>query len=185
MNDEEYSKAINHQRGHKDDAYVRAADSPIPWRERSKFSGLKYYPPDPAYLFLVKVMPNENENEIVTLGATKGDEREYLKLGTVEFEVEGTPCQLAVYTAAGGFDGTLFVPFRDATSGGETYPAGRYVDMELADDDGTFVLDFNTAYSPWCAYNEQYSCVLPPHENWLAVEIRAGEKIYKELEEEN
>src|SRR5690349_11064881 len=124
MTDEEYIEAINHQRGHKNDAYTRSADSPIAWRERRSFTGLKYYPPDPHYVFLVHVTPNQTENEIVTLGATKGDEREFLKLGTVDFTVEDTPCQLAVYTDAGGFDGTLFVPFRDTTSGNETYPAG-------------------------------------------------------------
>jgi uncharacterized protein len=181
LTNEEYIAAINHQRGHKDEAFSRTASSPLPLQEQRNFSGLKYYPPDMAYVFLVHVTPNEQENEIVKLGSTKGDEREYLKLGMVGFTVDGTTCQLAVYTDAGGFDGTAFIPFRDATSGKETYPVGRYVDMELADEDGSFLLDFNQAYSPWCAYNEQYSCVLPPAENWLPVGIKAGEKIYHDL----
>ncbi len=178
MTNEEYIATINEQRAQKDAAFARTADSPIPWKERSSFSGLNYYPPDPNYLFLVHIEMNETEGEIVTLGATKGDEREYLKLGSIEFEVDDTPCHLSVYTSAGGYDGTLFIPFRDATTGNEAYGAGRYVDLELASEDGSFFLDFNTAYNPWCAYNEQYSCVLAPDENKLTVAIRAGEKVY-------
>lgn len=180
LTNEEYIASINEQRAHKDASFAGTADSPIPWKERSSFSGLKYYPPDPNYLVLVSIKPNETEGAVVVLGATKGDEREFLKLGTVGFAVDGTPCQLTVYTDVGGYDGTLFVPFRDATTGSETYGAGRYVDMEPSHEAGHFYLDFNTAYNPWCAYNEQYSCVLGPEENKLAAAIKAGEKIYNE-----
>lgn len=180
MTNEEYIEAINQQRMEKDKGFASAFDSPIPRKERADFGGLKYYPPDPAYVFLVHVHPNPNEREIVKLGATKGDLRDFLKVGTISFTVADTACQLSVYTDAAGYDGNLFVPFRDATSGQETYGAGRYIDLELADDDGSYFLDFNQAYSPWCSYSEQYSCVLPPQENWLTVKIAAGEKTYAE-----
>jgi len=76
----------------------------------------------------------------------------------------------------------LFVPFRDATSGKETYGAGRYIDLEPEErlnNEGKWVLDLNKAYNPWCAYSDAYICPLVPTENWLKVPVRAGEKDYK------
>ena len=73
----------------------------------------------------------------------------------------------------------LFIPFKDATTGKETYPAGRYLDMESGTGqmpDGKWILDFNNAYNPWCAYSTDYACPLTPQENILEVEILAGEK---------
>ena len=67
-----------------------------------------------------------------------------------------------------------FLPFRDATSGKETYGAGRYLDVPRGEN-GQVVVDFNYAYSPYCAYGDAYSCALPPRENWLTVPIEAGE----------
>jgi uncharacterized protein (DUF1684 family) len=72
----------------------------------------------------------------------------------------------------------LFLPFRDATSGRETYGGGRYLDIQ-PNDDGTVTLDFNLAYSPFCAYSDGYSCALPPTENWMSVRIEAGEKTWR------
>lgn len=72
----------------------------------------------------------------------------------------------------------LFVPFVDETSGKETYGSGRYLDLEQARGDD-YVLDFNMAYNPYCAYNDDYVCPIPPRENKLPIEIRAGEKTYK------
>jgi len=69
----------------------------------------------------------------------------------------------------------LFLPFRDATSGVETYGAGRYLDVD-PEPAGTVVVDFNMAYNPFCAYDDASSCALPPYENWLPVPIRAGER---------
>ncbi|HEX5571786.1 MAG TPA: DUF1684 domain-containing protein, partial [Ktedonobacterales bacterium] len=71
--------------------------------------------------------------------------------------------------------------FRDATTGQESYGAGRYLEVEVERDaEGKLytTLDFNLAYSPWCAYNPAYSCTLPPVENTLSVPIRAGERVY-------
>ena len=104
-----------------------------------------------------------------------GDEQSYYRLGTVEFEVEGQPARLAVYKSAQHDE--LFLPFRDATSGKETYGAGRYLEP-VESSDGKLLVDFNLAYNPYCAYSEHYSCPLPPLENWLKVPIRAGEKGY-------
>ncbi len=176
MDEHSYTHTLSHQRQEKDAYFARGADSPIPHKERASFKGLNYYPPNLTYRFTVDVTPYDAP-EVVILGSTRGDERPQLRYGYVEFTVGETPCRLSVYTNPDGYDGMLFIPFRDATSGGETYGAGRYVELE-GEDDGKFVLDFNLAYSPWCAYNELYSCVLPPVENHLAVAIEAGEKTY-------
>ncbi len=89
------------------------------------------------------------------------------------FEVDGEPVSLALYDT--GHPG-YFLPFRDRTSGSETYGAGRYLDIEPSDD-GTATIDFNEAYNPFCAYNDAYACPLPPPENWLQVRIEAGERL--------
>jgi len=74
---------------------------------------------------------------------------------------------------------TLFIPFKDATSGKETYGAARYLEIEETEV-GIFLVDFNKAYNPYCAYSEAYSCPFPPRENWLEVAIKAGEKKFKD-----
>jgi uncharacterized protein (DUF1684 family) len=108
-----------------------------------------------------------------------GDEREQYRWGRVQFEVDGQLAELKIYS---DYDGeALFLPFKDQTHGRETYGAGRYLDnhrpglRRIGADQ--IELDFNYAYNPYCAYSPNYSCPLPPRENWLAVPIRAGEKL--------
>jgi uncharacterized protein len=99
----------------------------------------------------------------------------YERLGWVKLQVDGSDCQLALFAPEGDLEPeAAFVPFRDATSGSETYGSGRYLEAELRDD--TVTLDFNLAYNPYCAYGDGWSCPLPPRENWLTVPIRAGEQ---------
>jgi len=74
----------------------------------------------------------------------------------------------------------LFVPFRDGTSGKETYGGGRYFDCEIPPIGNSILLDFNKAYNPYCAYNPRFSCVIPPEENRLKIKIEAGEKLFEE-----
>jgi hypothetical protein len=93
----------------------------------------------------------------------------------VHFDVDGRTATLTLFGSHDSDD--LFLPFRDATSGQETYGAGRYIDVGAARD-GRVTVDFNLAYNPYCAYNPSYSCPLPPRENWLDVPIRAGEQDY-------
>jgi hypothetical protein len=171
--EETYLAALQAERAEKD--YYLRRDPYSPIEDRLNFAGLKYYPPDPKYRYTLPLQ--RVEPEPLTFQTSSGDERIYLKIGAVQFEVEGQPAQLALYKAED--DDGLFLPFRDATSGSETYGAGRYLEpVALANDE--ILVDFNLAYNPYCAYSEAYSCPLPPLENWLKVPIRAGEKIYKE-----
>ena len=87
--------------------------------------------------------------------------------------VDGVGYQLVALQLVGSPEDELFVPFRDATNADETYEAGRYLDL-AAQDDGTYDLDFNLAYAPFCAYSPAYSCPLPPRENWLNARIDRG-----------
>ena len=170
-----YIAAIEAERVEKD--YYLRRDPYSPIEDRVSFAGLSYYPPDPAFRFTLPLHPVEPEP--LTFQTNTGDERVYQRIGTVEFEVEGQPAQLAVYKSE-DYD-ELFLPFRDATSSTETYGAGRYLEpVELAN--GQLLVDFNLAYNPYCAYSEAFSCPLPPVENWLKVAIRAGEKKYNQDE---
>jgi len=116
----------------------------------------------------------------VVLATSKGVPREMIRYGVLEFEVEGTKQRLAAFKSVPQpghhhADESLFIPFRDATSGKETYGACRYLDIEEQPTDD-YVIDFNLAYNPYCAYSEDYVCPFPPRENWLTMPIRAGEK---------
>ncbi|HEX9925704.1 MAG TPA: DUF1684 domain-containing protein, partial [Anaerolineae bacterium] len=164
-----YVDTIEVNRVEKDRFFRTSPYSPL--EDRINFSGLDYYPPNPAYRFSLPLQQAEQPEEL-SLQTSTGDEQPFVRIGTVEFEVEGQPARLAVYQSAHHDD--LFMPFRDATSGRETYGAGRYLEpVELAGD--KLLVDFNLAYNPYCAYSENYSCPLPPVENHLKVPIRAGE----------
>ncbi len=171
----ELVRAIEDERARKDEYFRLAPDSPIPPAERETFAGLAYFPVDPAYRL-----------EGVTLGEYEGDEPEAFDLptsdddlrrarraGTLRFTLGGRLLALVAYDLGGG---SLFVPFLDATSGPETYGAGRYLDLE-PEPDGRFTLDFNLAYQPYCAYSPSYSCPLTPPENRLPVRVEAGERL--------
>jgi uncharacterized protein (DUF1684 family) len=173
-----YTDEIDAFRARKDDFFRSAPNSPIPHEHRHHgFGGLRYYAPDERYriesLTLEADPDPTNTTEIVT---SDGKTRDASRVGTLEFELPTGHGRLVGYSFGTAEDGELFVPFRDATSGQETYGAGRYLDLE-PEDDGTYTLDFNLAYNPWCAYAPQYSCPLPPRENWLTFEVTAGEQV--------
>ena len=165
--------ALREFRDAKDDFFGHSADSPLAHAIRHDFEGLDYFPPNPDFVFQLEVEPADDAE--VTVATSDGSQRTYRRAGTVAFEVDGEPARLSLFTT--GHPG-YFLPFRDATSGGQTYGAGRYLDIE-PNDDGTVTIDFNYAYNPTCAYDEAYSCPLPPTENWLRVPIEAGEKNFR------
>lgn len=169
---------LEKMRREKDAFFASDADSPITAEERPHFKGFKYFPPDPKYLFMIRLHRNENP-ELVMMATSKGTEQRFNKVGYFEFELAGKRVQLKAYTSAERDDKDLFIPFRDGTSGKESYGAGRYLDLPLSRSD-EYTVDFNYAYNPYCAYNDGYVCPFPPKENWLSVEIRAGEKKYRD-----
>ncbi|MFB6195969.1 MAG: DUF1684 domain-containing protein [Haloplanus sp.] len=176
----DWKAEVEAQRAEKDDFFETSPHSPLPPDERDSFDGLDYYPIRESYRFELPLHEHDDK-ETVTVGTSTGGEQEYLRWGEFRFEVDGDEVTLQAYKSAPD-DDRLWVPFRDATSGEETYGAGRYLDLEAHShrtDEGTWMLDFNEAYNPTCAYSDQYECPLPPSENWLDVPIEAGEKAYR------
>ena len=162
-------------RAQKDDFFQHDRQSPLEADQRADFHGLKYYPENPALRLAVPI-DEYSDKEIVTMITSTGSAREYMKYGQFSFDVSGEPATLQVYQDPDG--GDFFLPFVDATAPDETYGAGRYLDIEPIED-GKFLIDFNYAYNPYCAYNEKWSCPIPPRENRLKVRIEAGEKNFK------
>lgn len=160
----------------KDEFFRDDPASPLTPEQRRRFRGLDYFPEEPALRLRLDLEPAEGP-EVVRMPTTTGGEQAYRRAGRVRFRVEGREATLTLY-ASGDHPG-LFLPFRDATSGKETYGGGRYLDLEEPDADGRVLVDFNLAYNPYCAYNEAWTCPLPPPENWLDVPIRAGERAFR------
>jgi uncharacterized protein (DUF1684 family) len=166
-------------RRERDLAYKSSPQSPIPAQERAHFQGLDYFALNPGLRFRVK-LNRYPVPERVRLTTNTGEMRDGLRYGYFEFVVEGQVCRLQAYRlddSANSGQPYLFIPFRDATTGKETYAAGRYLDLP-ENTSGVYDLDFNRAYNPLCAYGQGYSCPVPPDENRLSVPIRAGEKSY-------
>jgi uncharacterized protein (DUF1684 family) len=167
---------LDHFRAQKDDFFLHDWQSPLTPDQRREFTGLKYYPENPALRFTISIEPHADQ-AIVTMQTSTGSVREYVKYGQFSFAVNGEIATLQVYQDPDGE--YFFLPFVDATAPEETYGAGRYLDLEQ-NADGTFTIDFNHAYNPYCVYNDKWSCPIPPQENRLAVRIEAGEKKYHE-----
>jgi uncharacterized protein (DUF1684 family) len=105
-----------------------------------------------------------------------GEIRKEERVGVLEFMLKGQPMALAAFHEAGTDMTHLFIPFRDLTSGTETYQAGRYIDLERTPT-GLYNIDFNRAYNPYCYYNSRFDCPYPPAENRLTIPIRAGQRL--------
>jgi len=175
-----WQETLLRERREKDIAFKSGPDSPLPEKDRAGFRGLDYYPVDPSIRFQVRLNRYPSPRE-VRIGTNTGEVRSGLRYGYFEFEVGGKACRLQAYRMnedQGGRGPTLFVPFRDATTGTETYAAGRYIELP-ENTTGIYELDFNRAYSPFCAYRNDYSCPIPPAENTLPLPILAGEKKYR------
>jgi uncharacterized protein (DUF1684 family) len=176
---EDWKKSLERKRERKDEAFADRRRSPLTEEERDSFDGLSYYPPDDSYRFETRLHEHD-EKETITVGTSTGGEREYLRWGEFRVEIDGEDVVVQAYKSDAE-DDRLWIPFRDETSGEKTYGAGRYIDLEeeTHEKNGVWVLDFNEAYNPTCAYSERYECPLPPTENWLEVEIEAGERRYR------
>ena len=161
-------------RAEKDDFFARHPQSPLTAAQKRTFTGLRYFDENPA-LRLTLTVDLFSAREQIEIQTSTGDARVYVRFGRFKFLVDGQEAELTIYETEHGF----FLPFVDSLAGAETYPAGRYLDPELLPG-GRFLVDFNLAYNPYCAYNDAWSCPLTPFENRLKVPIRAGEKIFHE-----
>jgi hypothetical protein len=152
---------------------VGGPDSPIRPSELDKFVPLSYFPIDESYAVPAQLEPSP-ERVVITMPTSTGTLREVERVGTLVFNLKGQPLKLTAFLERG--QRQLFVPFSDLTSGTETYQAGRYMTLDPTPS-GIYIVDFNVAYIPYCYYNAEYECPLPPSENRLAMPIRAGERM--------
>ena len=173
-----YADAVAELRADKDAFFKGADGSPVPAAERDAFGGLPYFPIDEGLrLDPLPLLPYTGSEPVqFEIPTSDGRLRPAERAGVFRFALGGADCSLTAYRFANDTSDTLFVPFLDATSGTETYGAGRYLDLE-AEDDGTYVLDFNLAYHPSCVYDPRFSCPITPAENRLTVRVEAGERL--------
>jgi len=164
-------------RAEKDRFFRDHPSSPLTDDQRVAFEGLSYFDEDPALVVRAALETDGVDTaEAIDMQTSTGGTQTYRRAGIARFEVDGEATQATLY-ASDDMD-ELFLPFRDGTSGRETYGAGRYLEVEPPGADGAVEIDFNLAYNPYCAYNPEWSCPIPPGENWLAVPIRAGERSF-------
>ena len=159
-----------------------ATKSPLKDKDRKKFKSLDFYKFDSAYVVTaqLKRTPNAKPFKMKTTTERRPD---YVQYGIITFTLKGEEYSLNIYQNLGllneeGYEDYLFLPFLDDTNGNGSYSGGRYTEARIPDGD-TIIIDFNTAYNPYCAYNEKYSCPIVPRENYLATEVEAGVKAFK------
>ncbi|HET8569399.1 MAG TPA: DUF1684 domain-containing protein [Candidatus Limnocylindria bacterium] len=161
----------------RDQLFREHPQSPLPPEGRAAFSGLRYWEYDPAFRFAGRVRARPGDR--FELRTTTGEALAMRRFGVVELPI-GSLDVFWVDVYGGG----VFIPFRDGTSGKETYGGGRYLidtvkGADLGSNErGELVLDLNFAYHPSCHYDVRWSCPLAPRENWLEAEVRAGEMSY-------
>ena len=151
------------------------SQSPLTDAQKATFDELSYFDEEPSLKLTLRPQTYP-EQEVIEMQTTTGGVASFVRWAKIGFSVNDAPAELTVYKDAS--NDSFFLPFADATSGDETYGAGRYVEPE-AQPDGTLLVDFNYAYNPYCAYNEAWACPITPGENRLRVLIRAGELNFK------
>lgn len=179
MNKTEYADKILNDRKSKDEFFKNQPQSPIRIKDKYQFEGLDYYEPNNDFRFILDLEELEKK-ESIKVNDSGGNVRNMLIWGEFHFKIGNAECSLQAYKSVEG-EKRLFVPFKDKTNGKETYGAGKYLDLIYGEDqtkDAKWILDFNKATNPWCAYSENYACPFVPPANWLDVEIKAGEKNY-------
>jgi uncharacterized protein (DUF1684 family) len=159
------------------DRFMReSSESPVPAERRASFPLLSYFPVDPAYRVPASLQPAP-PGAAVEMPTSTGKRRQMRRVGTLAFTLNGRPLSLGAFVEANDNSmRRLFVPFGDLTNGVESYPGGRYLDLDRTAS-GVYDLDFNRAYHPFCVFNPAYDCPYPPPESRLKVPIRAGERL--------
>ena len=157
----------------KDEVFKSGEESPI--KDKASFKGLKYYSFNKDYI-VDFVLEKAEKAKTVELKMTDGTTEKLILFGTIKGEIGGFTVSLVLYQHE---DGNFFLPFKDKTAPTETYGGGRFLDLPLTNvKNNRLRVDFNLAYNPYCAYNEDFACPIPPAENTLPIRIEAGEKLF-------
>ena len=165
------------ERATKDEEFKKG-NEPIPENRKAELLPLAYFNIDPDYN-VAAALKLIDDQTVIPIPTSIGTTREMRRAGTLEFVLKGQPMKLTALVDLSDQNlNHLTVMFSDLTSGTETYPAGRYIDLDR-NATGVYELDFNRAYQPYCYYNASYECPYPPAENRLRVPVRAGERLKK------
>lgn len=175
-----YSDAIAHHRAEYKEEFLKDERSPL---REPDFEFMHFYEADSKFNCdcSYKLTPEAKPFQMSTVS---GNVQIFTKHGIATCNINGTPTDVNVYaskrtTAIPGYEDYLFMPFKDITSGEETYGGGRYIDLRTGDIKNNRInIDFNKCYNPWCMYSEGYNCPIPPLENHFDVAILAGEKTW-------
>ena len=159
-----------------------ATKSPLKDKDRKKFKGLEFFKFDSIYVVNARLKHTPDEKPF-KMKTTTERLANYVKYGIISFELNEKTHELNIYQNLDllhkpGYEDYLFLPFLDNTNGEESYSGGRYVEARIPDGNN-IVIDFNTAYNPYCAYNDKYSCPIVPRENTLYIKVEAGVKAFK------
>ena len=174
--DSNYLKEIEQFRAEREQFMRTDPESPIPADKKNVLLPLKYFPADPSFV-VPAVLRVADERPVFEMPTSTGTIRRNVRVGVLEFTVQGQAMTLGAFVEEGTTQiSTLFVPFADQTTGKETYPAGRYLDLHPTATN-IYTIDFNRAYNPYCAYNNSYECPFPPPSNRLKIAVSAGEKL--------
>lgn len=162
--------------------YADSVKSPLLKKDLKTFKALDFYPINEKFFVNAKFVrtPDEKPFEMPTTTSRKPM---YVKYGEAHFSIDGKKFKVNLYQSLDlkkieEYKDALFLPFTDLTSGVDSYGGGKYIDLKIPEGT-TITIDFNRAYNPYCAYNHKYSCPIPPQENDLAIEIKAGVKKFK------
>lgn len=179
----EYIVGIEKERQDKNEYMKDNPNSPFNYKRKMEFHDLNYFDVDPAFVFKSKLY-EYNPKDTITIYGTKGEPRKVVKYGYVKikFPKHEEPVNINVYEGKAVNGETYYsIWFTDKTTNEESYGVGRYIDFEKSDNpDYVYTIDFNLAYNPYCAYSPEYSCAIPTKEDYIPVEIRAGEKKFHE-----
>ena len=171
-----YPEQIAAWHAEKDQFMRESPQSPIPEGQRASFGPLPYFPLDPAFR-VPAALQVATAGPVIEMPTSTGLRRRMRRAGTLAFSLKGQPLSVGAFVEADEKDmRRLFVPFADLTNGMETYPGGRYLDLERTAS-GVYDLDFNRAYHPFCLFNPAFDCPYPPPESRMKVPIRAGERL--------
>ena len=170
-----YPEQIQKWRAEKDAFMRESSQSPVPAKDRTTFPALAYFAVDPTFR-TPAALEELSGGPPIEMPTSTGQVRKMRRVGRLSFTLKGRQFALTAFVEANESDmRRLFVPFGDLTNRTETYPGGRYLDLDRTAT-GIYDLDFNKAYNPFCYYNASYDCPIPPPENRLDIAIRAGEK---------
>lgn len=177
---DEYLLKIQKERKEKDDLFKNGKSSPLVEADKKDFKGLNYFEVDSRYKVKARLEYFTTDSTEI-FPTTGGKKRYYKRFGKAFFKIDGLDLSLTLWLVAEknlGRKPLIFLPFTDLTSDEESYGAGRYLDLEVPQNQ-EIEIDFNKAYNPYCVYNEEYNCPLVPRENYLPIKIKSGEKKYK------